>query len=124
LRKSKSIILGLVVVVASFLAASCDGPAKGDRRCVDKLGTTVDPGSCEQDDQRKALDSSYVPNYLWYYVSNQGAGDHAGSVANTDNRNGSSNGNASSASQNSNRRRSAGRGGFGFSAFFFPRAGQ
>jgi hypothetical protein len=118
-KKSKSIILGLVLVVASFLAESCDDLAKEDARCVDKFGAVVDPGLCEQEEKRKAENSSYVPDYLWYYVPNQGAGDQAGRVANTDNRNGSS------AAQNgsANRARSAGRGGFGFSWLFFGRAG-
>lgn len=70
MRKSRSIVLGLVrAVSAAAIAGGCGShqAAQTWQTCVDRANTIVDERQCENDQRQAVGHPGYVPFYHYYY---------------------------------------------------------
>lgn len=69
MRKSRSVPVQIVSMVASMaLAAGCGSPTH-QKLCGDNKGVAVEPEKCEQEVKAATTHGhGYVPMYHWYYA--------------------------------------------------------
>jgi len=93
MKRSKSIMLNIVLAVAMFILPACndapkDAPKdalkqtpKEDEVCIDKnTHTVIDTRECEEEQKKKALNPNYAPRWVWYYMPHNAQGYTVGTV--------------------------------------------
>lgn len=74
MKASKQVSLGLVPIIAAFLADCGRSTPTHQQVCADGQNRVVDDQRCVDDDWNRTHQSGYVPLYHYYYMPYRGAG--------------------------------------------------